>query len=200
MLFSSTTMANSDGCAVGAALALAIACAATMPHAAFANDDALREAIAGGNVETVSTMIAGGADVGPAHAGTVLSALDDGLATACQMQPVPSDRIAAMLTLLTRHGFPIGFADPLGNTVLLSAAQFCPASVVRAVLDDGAPPAPLNRQHFTPLMMAFVSGKWDAASVLVDHGARLTRTQSSQIFFAPPTDPVASSVLARATR
>ncbi len=190
-------MASSDAVA---ALALAIACVATAPAGAAANDDALHEAIAGGNVEAVSTMIAGGADVGPAHAETVSSALDDGLATACQMQPVPTDRIAAMLDLLTRHGFPIGHADPLGNTVLLSAAQFCPAPVVRAMLDDGAPPDPVNRQHFTPLMMAFVSGKWDVASVLVDRGARLTQAQSSQIFFAPPTDPVAKSVLARATR
>ncbi len=193
-------MASSDTCGVFAALALAVACAATAPAAAAPNDDTLHEAIAGGLFETVSAMIGGGADVGPARAGTVLSALDGGLATACQMQPVPAERIDAMLVLLTRHGFPVGSADPLGNTLLLSAAQFCPAPVVRAVLDDGASPNPINRQHFTPLMMAFVSGKWDVASVFVDHGARLTRTQASQIFFAPPTDPIARSVLARATR
>lgn len=162
--------------------------------------EALHDAIAGGKVETVSSLIDAGGDVGSQNAARVSQGLIDGLATACEMQPVPVVRVSEMLALLVRHGFPIGYADALGNTVLLSAAQLCPAPVVRAVLDDGAPPDAMNRQHFTPLMMAFVSGKWEVASVLVDHGARITAKQSSQIFFEPPTDPAARALLARATR
>ena len=119
---------------------------------------------------------------------------------ACAAPKLPNNRIGPILRTLQAHGFPLGYADNLGNTLMLSAAQFCPAAVVEDLVLLGAPVDPVNRQDFTPLKMALVSGKWDMAKVLVDAGAHLTKKEADEIFFAPPEKADDRALLERAAQ
>src|SRR5271166_3911854 len=139
--------------------------------------DSLTRALQNADIQVIAALLDGGVPVGAAAAPRANAAVTRGLAVVCQNTPVPADRVGQALTLLVDHGLPIGYADEMGNTILLSAAQFCPAPV-----------DPVNRQRFTPLKMALVSGKWDVATVLVDHGARVTRQDLAKLFMEPPQD------------
>ena len=136
--------------------------------------DLLTRALQNADIQVVAALLDAGVPVGAAAAPRANGAVTSGLAVVCQNMPVPADRVGQALTLLVDHGFPIGYSDEMGNTILLSAAQFCPAPVVAWIIALGAPVDPVNRQRFTPLKMALVSGKWDVAAALVDHGARIT--------------------------
>ncbi len=162
--------------------------------------DALSDAIGQGRAEIVATLLSAGLQVGGEQTERAAMAVLNGLTSACSLGPVPSEQIGRALTLVTAGGLPPNRADENGNTLLMSAAQFCPAPVAAALLDLGAAPDPVNKQRFTPLQMALVSGKWDVVGVLVDHGARITAAQSSQIFFEAPQAPAQRELLARATR
>ena len=124
----------------------------------------------------------------------------NGLATACSKDPAPSLGVAQALSFLVGHGLPPDLPDESGNTLLMSAAQFCPAPVSARLLALGARPSTVNKQGFTPLQMALVSGKWDVAEVLVNAGARITRAEADQIFFQPPQAQAQRDLLARATQ
>jgi hypothetical protein len=162
--------------------------------------DSLTTALQTADVAVVAALLDAGVQVGPANAARAYAAVTSGLAVVCQKTPVPNDKIGQALTLLIDHGLPIGYADEMGNTMLLSAAQYCPAPVVAWVLALGATVDPVNRQQFTPLKMALVTGKWDVAKLLVDHGAHLTTADVARLFIEPPRDPDVRDLIARATR
>jgi ankyrin repeat protein len=101
---------------------------------------------------------------------------------------------------LVGRGFGLGYADEYGNTIVMHAAQFCPAAVVERLIELGGEVDPVNKQNFTPLKMAFVSGRWETARVLVEHGAQLSKEDAKQLFFELPQDPAQRDLVARATR
>ncbi len=162
--------------------------------------DALTDALGKGQPGTVASLLTAGLAVGGNAGARATRAVVNGLATACMpgADAVPSDGVAQSLSFLAGHGLPLNLADETGNTILMSAAQFCPAPVAARLLLLGADVDPVNKQQFTPLQMALVSGKWDVAQVLVDHGARITRKQADQIFFAPPQEQAQRDLLSRA--
>jgi hypothetical protein len=169
-------------------------------HNVDLNYGSLADAIGRADDRTVLALIDAGLAVGDAGADRTEGALISGLTIACAAEPVRFVPLNLSVDALAEHGFPIAHADALGNTVLLSAAQYCPTTVVEHLLARGAPVDPMNRQKFTPLMMAFVGGKWDVAKLLVDHGARVTRQQADELFFEKPQDPDQRALLDRATR
>lgn len=162
--------------------------------------DALSRAIGEGDAKTASALIDAGVSIGAADAGRANTAVIDGLATACSGKSVAAERIVQTIDLLVKRGFGLSYADARGNTIVMSAAQFCPAPVVARLADLGAEVDPVNKQNFTPLKMALVSGRWETARVLADHGARLSKKDADQLFFEPPQDPTQRDVLARAMR
>lgn len=142
-----------------------------------------------GQSGTVSVLMTAGLAVGGDAAARATMATVNGLATACARDPVPFLGAAQSLSVLAGNGMPIDLPDGSGNTLLMSAAQFCPAPIAARLLQLGARPAPVNRQHWTPLQMALVGGKWDVVAVLVDAGARITPVEAGQIFMQPPEAP-----------
>ena len=160
----------------------------------------LAEAIQHADPAAVQALLDAGLQVGPPHVADSYPMVVDGVTVACAQTPAPTDQIAQSLDLVTRHGLPLSTTDDRGNTILMQAAQTCAAPVVEHLLALGAAADPVNKQDFTPLKMALVSGKWDVARVLVDHGARITSKESAQLFFDPPQDPKQREILARATK
>jgi Zn-dependent protease with chaperone function len=108
---------------------------------------------------------------------------------------------AACLAIVASYeqGAGVDGVDARGNTVLMSAVQACSLAEVRRLVEHGADPNPEpNAQDFTPLGMALVSGKWDVAEFLVEHGARLETSQIDALFLERPTDPRLLAILERA--
>lgn len=99
-----------------------------------------------------------------------------------------------------RSGVDINRTDEYGNTALMSAVQSCPLRVIEKMVAVGARVDPVNAQGFTPLQMALVSGRWDVAGLLVEHGARLDHKAADALFFEKPTDPHQRALLERAIR
>jgi hypothetical protein len=162
--------------------------------------DALQQAIAESDSKVVDALIDAGVSVGAADAARANQIVINGLSIACSNRPVATERLVQALDVLAGRGFGLRYADASGNTILLSAAQFCPAAVAVRLLDLGAEVDPVNKQDFTPLEMAFVGGRWDTAKVLIDRGARLSKQKSDQLFFEPPQDPAQRDLVTRATR
>jgi hypothetical protein len=162
--------------------------------------DALGVAVGNGQPGVVAGLLVAGLNVSGTDARRATVAVVSGLASACNQNPVPTEGVAESLSVLVDHGLPPNLSDESGNTMLMSAAQLCPVAVTARLLALGAAVDPVNNQRFTPLQMALVSGKWDVAKVLIDHGARITRTQADQIFFEPPQEQAQRDLLARATR
>ena len=162
--------------------------------------DTLTRAIAEGQSGTVSVLMTAGLAVGGDAAARATLAAVSGLATACAKEPVPFLGVAQSLSVLVEHGMPTDLPDDSGNTLLMSAARFCPAPVTSRLLQLGAQPGPVNKQHWTPLQMALVGGKWDVVAVLVDAGARVTPVEAGQIFMQPPQAQAERDLLARATK
>ena len=162
--------------------------------------DSLQRAIGAGDGETLNALIDAGVSIGAADAARANGAVINGLSVACGEKPPATERIVAAIDLLVKRGFGLNYADANGNTIVMSAAQFCPAAVAGRLVDLGAEVNPVNKQNFTPLQMAFVGGRWDTAKVLVDHGARMTKQQADQLFFELPQDPAQRDLVARATQ
>ena len=162
--------------------------------------DALADAVGDGQAGTVASLMTAGLKVSGADAARAKQAVVNGLTTACSRDPVPSLGAAQALSFLVGHGFPLDLPDESGNTLLMSAAQFCPAPIAARLLALGARPGAVNKQRFTPLQMALVSGKWDVAEVLVNAGARITHAEADQIFFQPPEAQSQRDLLSRATQ
>jgi hypothetical protein len=162
--------------------------------------DALQQAIAEGDAGIVDALMDAGLSVGGADAARANQIVINGLASACAEKLFAGDRLLQALDVLVRRGFGLRYADANGNTILMSAAQSCPAAVAARLIALGAEVDPVNRQNFTPLQMALAGGRWDTAEVLVDHGARLSKQQSEQLFFELPQDPAQRALVARATR
>ena len=162
--------------------------------------DGLTRAVAEGQSGTVSVLMTAGLSVGGNDAARATTAVVNGLATACAREPVPFLGVAQSLSVLVEHGMPPELPDESGNTLLMSAAQFCPAPIAARLLQLGVHPGPVNKQHWTPLQMALVGGKWDVVAVLVDAGARITPVEAGQIFMQPPQAQAERDLLARATK
>lgn len=169
-------------------------------HGIAVGYDALTDAIGAGHADIVGGLLTAGLVVSEAEAQRAADAVLNGVVSACNTDPVPADGVARSLAYLGTQGFPVDHTDPMGNTLLMSAAQFCPARIIAQLLDLGAAVAPVNKQHWTPLQTALVRGHWDVVALLVDHGARITRAQADQIFFERPSDPAQRDLLARATQ
>jgi hypothetical protein len=162
--------------------------------------DSLQRAVAGGDAGIVEALMDAGLSIGGPDAARANQIVINGLTSACSAPVFAGDRVLAAIDVLARRGFGLGYKDAMGNTILMWAAQSCPASVAARLVELGAEVDPVNKQDFTPLQMAFVGGRWDTAKVLVDRGARLSKQQSDRLFFELPHDPAQRELVARATR
>lgn len=160
---------------------------------------AMGTAASHGQAQVVQALIDAGVDVN-ASGVAGLSMIAYATQFACLEQDMDPMRQVEVIEVLVKHGLDLNAADRLGNTALISAVQSCPLPIIKKMLDAGAKPDPRNAQHFTPLKMALVSDHWDVATLLIDHGARITHEEADQLFFEPPQEPEKRAILARAMR
>jgi ankyrin repeat protein len=147
--------------------AATLAAVLAWPLAAHAQSaPSIIEALKAGDVETVRTLIAGGADVNAPQA--------DG-ATALHWAAHRNDLDAA--TLLIEAGADVKAANGLGATPLWLAAINGGAPMVERLLEAGADPNASLKMGETPLMTAARSGSLQTAERLLDHGADVNASE-----------------------
>jgi ankyrin repeat protein len=120
---------------------------------------------------TVDALIEGGADINvkPPDGLTLISSAAYGDAT----------RLKALL----RHGVPFDKKTD-GPTLMMDAAWRNQVDIISALLDEGVDPnlkGLWNKQandYMTPLEAAVVDGQFDAAKLLVEHGAKIEETDA----------------------
>jgi hypothetical protein len=116
----------------------------------------------------------------------------------CLEQGMDVDTQIKIIDVLVAHGAEINPPEGGATSLLFEAARQCPVAIVKKLIDIGVkvertPPG------FSPLQVAIASGKWDVATLLVDHGARISKKSVDELFMEKPTDPTQVAVLKKAT-
>lgn len=149
-----------------------------------------------GDAELVGALLDAGVPVdAPQIAGTPLGYA---AGSGCVTHPDAQERLAT-IDLLIARGANVKWKDGNDNTLLMFAIG-CPVPVVQKLLDAGADLNAVSVMKFNALQHAFMKGEWEAAALLVDRGARLTKKQIDELFFEKPDDPGKLALLKRATK
>jgi len=98
--------------------------------------------------------------------------------------------------LLVRAGADVSRVDGNRNTVLMSAAQYCGARTINALVAGGARIDVRNGSGVTPLAMALIMSRFDAAEALVSHGARIA--EKDRMMVSGVTDARGKAIIAKA--
>ncbi len=154
--------------------------------------EALRIAARDGNADIVAALLDAG--VAPDTGVRDLTQTPLYLATfvGCSTQGEETDWLVDTVRHLVAAGADLGITDDNGNTVLTSATQMCGPRIVTVLVDGGAKLDVRNGSGLTPLGMALVMGKLDAAELLVARGARLGAQERAMV------QPSATSARAKA--
>lgn len=155
----------------------------------------LSEAAMHAETETLIALLDAGID--PNSPGVIGPALAAAVST-CEAIPVPVAVRLATVAALLDHGADVKYQDNGGNSILMSAVT-CPPEVVARLISAGAPVHTANNNQFTPLHHAFMRGQWQVAELLIENGARISKSSVEKLFFEMPTDPAKLAVLKRAT-
>ena len=119
-------------------------------------------------------------------------------AMACAGGRVPVEDIVAMIQVLARGGATVNPANPDASP-MITAAQQCPARVIKALLDVGGDKAARTTQGYTPLSMAFILRNYDAAKALMAAGATISKEAANKLT-GPDTDAQAKALIQQATK
>lgn len=109
-----------------------------------------------------------------------------------------NENLVKTVDALVAAGADVKRKDDNGNNILMSAAQMCGGKITAKLVGAGADVNVVNGSGMSPLGMALIMQKLDAAEVLVDEGARLDAKQT-QMVSATATSPRAKAIVAKAT-
>ena len=160
--------------------------------------DVLSGAAMDGEADVVAALLDAGIDVN-VNLGGGVGLLDRAAGMDCVDEDVGTDARLATIDVLLRRGADVRRKDSRGNTILIGAV-YCPPPVVDKLIAAGASIDAVNMQGFSPLHMAFTTGNWDVAELLVERGARLSQQEIDKLFFEKPTDPDKLALVKRATK
>jgi hypothetical protein len=160
--------------------------------------DQLRRSALAGNVADVQALLRAGVNVN-SGAGLNDSPLYFAVFSGCGAKQGETDALVATVDVLVGAGADVARKDDNGNTILTGAAQMCGPQIVMRLIAAGADMNAANGGGLTPLGMALIMHRTEAAEVLVAKGARLTPAQVQRLSGAV-TDPREKAILARAAR
>ena len=161
--------------------------------------ESLRTAAGEAQPEVVAALLAAG--VAPDTGVTDLNLTPLYMATfvGCSSQGAETDWLVETVQHLLGAGADLEMTDQNGNTALMSAAQMCGPRIVGLLLDAGARYDYRNGSGVTPLVMALIMQKTQAAEVLVARGARMTPDDVTMAS-GMATSAEAKEVIRRASR
>ena len=149
-----------------------------------------------GNFNEVRALIDAGVDV---NAGTWSeSPLYGAVFSGCGAAGGENEALIKTVDALLGAGADVKRKDDNGNNIVMSAAQMCGGKIVAKLIAAGADPNIVNGSGVSPLAMALIMKKLDAAEVLVDEGARLDAKQAMMVS-GSATDARSKAIIAKAT-
>lgn len=152
--------------------------------------------ILNGEIDNVRAMLAVGVD---SNETTAIPHSSIKLATmSCSGKRVPQEDIVTMIRVLAAGGAKINTSNPDASP-MITAAQQCPAPVVKALLALGGDRNVRTTQGFTPLSMALIVRNYDAARTLVENGATLSKEAADKLSKAAQDDQ-ARALIKKATK
>jgi hypothetical protein len=157
--------------------------------------DDLASAASHGEATVVEALLDAGMPVNT-QVGMSANALGNAAGEGCVESEVDTAALIKTIDVLVRRGIDVN-PNQGNNGFLFDAARYCPVVIVQKLIDIGVK-VERNPGGFSPLQVALASGKWDVATLLVDHGARLSKKEVDEIFFEKPTDPKQLALLKRA--
>lgn len=147
-------------------------------HDIGASAEQLSRSAMEGKVDEVRALLAAGVDANAVSNDDtpLLSAIQ-----ACGRDDANEDAVVATVNELVKGGADVKHRDDNKNTILIQAAQYCGAKVIAALAAAGADVNAANGGGITPLQIALLSSRYEAAEALVAKGAKLTKAQASII-------------------
>lgn len=143
--------------------------------------ESLRTAARDGNAEIVAALLAAGVAPDTGVADLTQTPLYLATFVGCSTQGEETDWLVETVRHLVEAGADLTIQDDNHNTVLTSAAQMCGPRIVTLLVEAGAKVDARNGSGLTPLGIALVMKKLDAAEALVKKGARLTRAERAMV-------------------
>lgn len=156
----------------------------------------LAGAIMNGRIDEVRAMLAVG--VNPNEKTALPQSPIKLAAMSCSGRQVPVEDIVTMIHVLAGGGATVNPANPDGSP-MITAAQQCPAPVIKALLEVGGDKAARTTQGFTPLSMAFIVRNYDAAKALMAAGATLSKEAAAKLS-GKDVDAEAKALIKQATK
>ena len=111
---------------------------------------------------------------------------------------VSVEAIVTMIRVLAQGGATVNPANADASP-MITAAQQCPAPVIKALLEVGGDKAARTTQGFTPLSMAFIVRNYDAAKELMAAGATLSKDAANKLT-SKDVDAEAKALIKQATK
>ena len=113
-------------------------------------------------------------------------------------QGAETDWLVETVSLLVAAGADLTLEDDNQNTVMTQAATQCGPRVIGVLAEAGAPIDRRNGSGLSPLGLALIMKKLDAAEALIDHGARLTE-QEQQMLSSSASDERSAALIRKAS-
>ena len=156
----------------------------------------LAGAIMNGRVDDVRAMLAIGVD--PNEKTALPQSPIKLAAMSCSGRRVSVEDIVTMIRVLAQGGATVNPANADASP-MITAAQQCPAPVIKALLEVGGDKAARTTQGFTPLSMAFIVRNYDAAKELMAAGATLSKDAANKLT-SKDVDAEAKALIKQATK
>jgi uncharacterized protein len=147
------------------------------------------------NADAVIAMLAAGVD--PNHKGSLpQSPLFMASSMACISKSGDLNDQLRTMDALIASGADVN-AEWANLSILTMSAQQCPGVIVKRLITAGAKIDAKSPQGFTPLSMALIVGKFEAASELIEAGARLSPAVAAKL--SDDASPELKVLIVRAT-
>ncbi len=159
--------------------------------------DQLRISALEGDAEAVQALLDAGVDpnAGEASESPLVRAVFSG----CGKVGGESESLIRTVQILIAAGADPNRKDDNNNTALMSAAQMCGPVIVGELVSAGAEVNYKNGSGISPLAMALIIGKYEAAQALVDKGARLDKPQV-EMLSGVASNPQAQEIIKAASK
>ncbi len=162
-----------------------------------ASTDALRDAARRADADAVKALLDAGIAPDTGVSDLTQTPVYFAVAQGCASQGEETDWLVETVRLLVAAGADLSRVDDNRNTVLVSAAQYCGPRVIGVLVDGGASVNVRNGSGTSPLALALLMSRFDAAEALVAKGARLTKQDQPMV--SGVVDPRGKALIQKAS-
>lgn len=167
-------------------------------HGVGITTEALRTAARDALPEFVQALLDAGVSPDTGATELQLTPIYHATSIGCSSQVEETDWLVETVQHLVDAGANLALKDDNNNNVLIGAAQYCGPRVIALLIDGGAEVNFRNGSGVSPLALALIMQRFDAAEALVAKGARLAK-QDLVMVQGAAADPRGKALIKKAT-